>query len=93
MIADYLRTLPPEKLTDLAAVLAHVVDDTTPAPGFYPSMPQGHCQITDGRRSVVVGDLGGVVQVAGVNVTDPDALLAFGEHVVMLAGRLRERAR
>ena len=89
--AEYLAGLPAEKLADFAAVLAHVVDDTTPAPGFYPS--KGHCQITDGAKSVVVLDMGGVVSIAGVNVTDPDALRTFGEHVVMLAGRLRERAR
>lgn len=67
-------------------------EDTRLDAGLYPSMPQGHARLSDGTRELVVVDLGGVVDVAGIAVTSPEELRRFGEHLVMLAARLDRRA-
>jgi|SRR6266498_3993 len=61
--------------------------------GAYPTMPQGHLLLGDGRRSLAVLDGGGSMSIGGIKVTDPAVLEAAAEHLVMLAGRLREAGR
>jgi hypothetical protein len=61
------------------------------SPGLYLSDPQGHALLVDERRELMVVDLGGVVQIGGIDVRDPDVLNRLGERLCMLAGRLRER--
>ena len=63
------------------------------APGFYPSMPQGHGVLSGDARSLVVLDMGGCIDVGGIPVTDPEALRAFAAHMNMLADRLERRTR
>lgn len=60
-------------------------------PGVYLTMPAGHALLSDGARSLVVSDLGGEISVAGLKVTDPDHLDELGEHLRLLANRLRMR--
>jgi hypothetical protein len=60
-------------------------------PGVYLTMPAGHALLSDGHRSLVVSDLGGVVSVAGLRVKDPAHLDDLGVHLQLLAGRLRQR--
>jgi len=69
--------------------------DTKPAglaPGFYPSMPQGHCQLVGSDRSLVVCDMTGAITIGGIEVTDPAVLRSFAAHLGMLADRLAGRA-
>jgi hypothetical protein len=57
------------------------------APGVYVTVPQGHALVVDENRNAVICDLGGEVTIAGVRVTDWDALRRLGEHLTWLAGR------
>lgn len=59
------------------------------AAGLYLSMPHGHAQVSDGDRSIVVTDLGGVIYLGGIKVTDPAILDGLGDHLKLLAGRRR----
>jgi hypothetical protein len=77
-----------EELLALAAVMAWVVTARV-GPGFWPSPPTGHCQLSDGQRSVVVADMGGEVHVAGVRVRDADVLERFARHLLGRAESLR----
>jgi hypothetical protein len=69
---------------------------TTPGltPGVWPKTVdiRGHFQLvgTDGR-SLSVLDLGGMVQVAGIDVTNPDHLDEMAARLVGIANRLRGR--
>src|SRR5215471_747778 len=59
------------------------------APGIYVSHPQGHALIVDATREAAVLDMGGVVSVAGVHITDWDQLARLGAHLTALADRKR----
>lgn len=61
--------------------------------GCYPTDPQGHTLLV-GRnaRSLVVADMGGCINVGGVQVVDPAHLDALADRLRMNAARLRERA-
>jgi len=73
---------------------AHTYDGTRLDPGVYLSPGYGHAQLVGvNQRSLVVVDLGGVVQVAGVDVTDPEHLDAFAEYFQRLAVAFRARRR
>jgi len=84
---------------DSAATLIDILGRTGPhiaacrLTGAYPTMPQGHLLLGDGRRSLAVLDGGGSMSIGGIKVTDPAVLEAAAEHLVMLAGRLREAGR
>jgi hypothetical protein len=72
-------------------------DFTRPAataldPGIYFTLPQGHTLIVDATREAVVLDMGGVVSIAGVDITDWDQLARLGQHLVFLADRKRPAA-
>jgi hypothetical protein len=63
------------------------------SPGVYPSDPQGHTLLVgDNERSLTVVDLGGVIQVGGVDVTNPDHLDQLADRLRQRANRMRERA-
>lgn len=77
--------------------------DTTLKPGLYLTMPQGHAVLAGTTKSSVDGptvhrrlailDMGGVVQIAGIDVTSPDDLSRLADHLRMLSLRLaREQA-
>ena len=78
-------------------------DDTTIEPGLYLTMPQGHAMLSttstsgiDGptvHRRLTILDMGGVIQIAGLNVTSPTDLANLADHLKMLSLRLaREQA-
>lgn len=65
---------------------SHTTVEHRTSPGVYPSDPQGHTLLVGvNQRALTVVNLGGVVQVGGVDVTDPD-------HLDLLADRLRQLA-
>jgi hypothetical protein len=59
--------------------------------GLYLTTPPGHALLSDGRRCLVVENAGGVIDVAGLAIRDPDVLDRLGEHLRMLADRLRRK--
>ena len=59
----------------------------TLAAGVYPDPVRGHALICDGKRAVALLDLGVVVTIAGVAITDWDDLTKLGQHLIDLAGR------
>lgn len=67
------------------------------SPGLYPSMTQGHAQLvgetgsTGEVQCLVVLNMGGLVDIGGVHVDDPEVLRRLGDHLHMLAGRLRHQ--
>ena len=65
-------------------------------PGVWPKNVdiRGHFQLVgDNDRSLSVLDLGGVIQVAGIDVTNPDHLDEMAARLTGIAARLRERTR
>lgn len=71
---------------------AHTYEERRLGPGVYPSAIRGHALLVGtNQRSLTVVDLGGVIQVAGIDVTDPDHLGTFADHLRHVAGRLRNR--
>jgi hypothetical protein len=72
---------------------SHTEVETRLNPGVYPSDPQGHTILVgDNQRSLTVVDLGGVIQVGGVDVTNPDHLDQLADRIRQRANRMRERA-
>lgn len=70
---------------------SHTHTETRLNPGVYPSDPQGHTILVGtNERSLTVIDLGGVVQVGGIDVTSPDHLDALAARLHQAAGRLRQ---
>ncbi|RKR92649.1 hypothetical protein BDK92_7091 [Micromonospora pisi] len=81
-----------DDLSALAAANMHTDDSRGLAPGVYLSDPQGHAQLVGTNdRAVIVVDLGGVIQVGGINVEDADHLERFAARLTELAARLRKR--
>lgn len=75
---------------------AHIADDShTNAehrlnPGVH--LSNGHAILVGtNERNLVVVDLGGVIQVAGIDVTDPDHLEDLGDYFLQLGHKMRER--
>lgn len=75
---------------------AHIADDAHTQieqrldPGV--TLSKGHALLVGtNQRNLVVLDLGGVIQVAGIDVTDPDHLDALGDHFRDLGRKMRER--
>ncbi len=61
-------------------------------PKAIPNVGPNHFQIIGvNRRNLVVCDLGGVISVGGVEVTDPDHLDEFAARIAHLATVYRER--
>lgn len=53
---------------------------------------RGHFQLVGAnRRALVVGDMGGLIDIGGVHVYDPDHLDEMAARLTRLATRLRER--
>ena len=85
------------ELIDAEGVLAaHLADDSHTSeelrldPGVY--LSRGHALLVGtNQRNLVVVDLGGVIEVAGIDVTDPDHLDAFAEYFQRLAATFRAR--
>lgn len=57
------------------------------APGIYIDPTCGHVTIAGDTRTAAVLDLSGVVQIAGIDVTDWVGLDQLGRHLVSLASR------
>lgn len=63
------------------------------SPGVYPATPDDHTLLVgDNQRSLTVIDLGGVIQIGGVDVTNPDHLDALADRLRQRATCMRERA-
>lgn len=79
----------------LAAHLAddsHTYQETRLDPGVYLSRGHGHAQLVGvNQRSLVVADLGGVIQIAGIDVADPEHLAVLGDYFQRLAVAFRAR--
>lgn len=74
----------------LAADTSHTDTETRLNPGVYPSDPQGHTLLVgDNQRALTVVNLGGVIQVGGVDVTDPDHLDALADRLRLVAAQRR----
>lgn len=77
----------------LAAHLAddsHTSDEHHHNPGVH--LSNGHALLVGtNQRNLVVVDLGGVIQVAGIDVTDPDHLDALGNYFRDLGQKMRKR--
>ena len=75
----------------------HLDPSTTLEPGIYPSDPQGHTvlvgQVTSWgeRRSISIANLGGVISIGGVEVTDPDVLNQLADRLHANAATLRHQ--
>lgn len=75
----------------------HLGMETELAPGLYPSDPQGHTLVVGQTtshgdvRSFGVVDLGGVITVAGVEITDPDLLDQLADRLHANAASLRHQ--
>jgi hypothetical protein len=58
-------------------------------PRFFVS--NGHAFLSNGTRSLTVVDLGGVINIAGVDVSDPSHLRGLAAHLMDRADRLEAR--
>ena len=78
---------------NLAAALAdnsHTSEELRLDPGVY--LSRGHALLVGtNERNLVVVDLGGVIEVAGIDVTDPGHLDAFADYFQRLAATFRAR--
>lgn len=83
----------PEMTTDAF----DFIDRTQLEPGVWPQrrdlLPRHFQLIGANRRALVVGDMGGLIEVAGVHVYDPDHLDEMATRLHALAGVMRRRAR
>lgn len=77
---------------------AHIADDSHTRderrldPGVYLSPGYGHALLVGiNQRNLTVLDLGGVIQVGGINVTDPDHLDEFAAYWAEIAATFRAR--
>lgn len=70
---------------------SHTSEETHLDPGVYTS--KGHALLVGtNQRNLAVVDLGGVIEVAGIDITNPDHLDAFAEYVQRLAATFRARS-
>ncbi|MFY1686389.1 hypothetical protein [Plantactinospora sp. WMMB782] len=77
-------------LADGIADDSHTREEHRLDPGVYPS--KGHVLLVGtNERNLTVIDLGGVIQVGGIDVTDPDHLDALAEYFQRLAVTFRAR--
>ena len=77
-------------LTAALADNSHTSEELRLDPGVY--LSRGHALLVGtNQRNLVVVDLGGVIEAAGIDVTDPDHLDAFAEYVQHLAATFRAR--
>jgi hypothetical protein len=75
---------------ELIADDAHTNVETHHAPGVY--LSKGHALLVgDNQRNLVVVDLGGVIQVAGIDVADPDHLDALSGYFREVGQKMRSR--
>ncbi len=58
-------------------------------PGIYYTQPQGHVLIVDATHDTTVVNMGSAISIAGVGITDWDALAELGHHLILLADRQR----
>ncbi|MCX5066743.1 hypothetical protein OOJ91_12890 [Micromonospora lupini] len=71
---------------------AHTHDEPRLGPGVYPS--KGHALLVGvNRRNLTVLDLGGAISVGGIEVENPDDLIALADHLRERADRMAERLR
>jgi hypothetical protein len=69
---------------------SHTSQELDLDPGVY--LNRGHALLVGtNQRNLVVVDLGGVIEVAGIDVTDPDHLDAFADYFQRLAATFRAR--
>lgn len=59
--------------------------------GFHGDKTYGHAILADAHRQLVTMETGLVVEVGGINVTDPKTLRDMAAHFEFLAGRLEKR--
>lgn len=75
----------------------HTRPELTLAPGLYPSDPQGHTVLvgqvtgTGERRSIGIGNMGGLITIGGVEVHDPDVLDELADRLHANAASLRHQ--
>ena len=71
------------------------IDRTQLDPGVWPArrdlLPRHYQIIGTNRRALVVADMGGLIELAGVHVTDPDHLDDFADRLKALAEVFRQR--
>jgi hypothetical protein len=81
--------------TEMTSDAFDFIDRAQLEPGVWPKSPDllpRHFQLIGlNRRALVVGDMGGLIEVAGVHVTDPDHLEEMASRLAALAGVLRRR--
>jgi hypothetical protein len=69
---------------------SHTNEEHRRNPGVY--LSKGHALLVGtNQRNLVVVDLGGAIQVAGVDVTDPDHLDALADYFRQCGQKMRER--
>lgn len=69
---------------------SHTREEHRLNPGVY--LSNGHALLVGtNQRNLVVVDLGGVIQVAGIDVTDPDHLDVLGDYFRELGRTMRKR--
>ncbi len=79
-------------IADRIADDSHTSDEANLDPGVYLSPGYGHAVLVGtNQRRLAVLDLGGVIQVAGINVSDPDHLDAFAAYWADIAAVFRAR--
>jgi hypothetical protein len=77
-------------LADHIADDAHTDEEHRLDPGVY--LSKGHAILVGAnQRNLVVVDLHGAIQVAGIDVTDPDHLDALGDYFRELGEKMRQR--
>lgn len=77
-------------LADHIADDAHTNEEHRRDPGVH--LSKGHALLVGtNKRNLVVVDLGGAIQVAGIDVTDPDHLDALGQYFAGLGQKMRQR--
>lgn len=85
-------TTCPDLLAAQLGDNSFTTDENRLNPGIYPSDPQGHTLLVGtNNRAMTVLDLGGVAQVAGLDIRDPDHLDCLADRLRELADRLRNR--
>lgn len=85
-------TTCPDLLAAQLGDNSFTTDENRLTPGVYPSDPQGHTLLVGtNNRAMTVLDLGGVAQVAGLDISDPDHLDGLAARLHELADRMRAR--
>lgn len=85
-------TTDPDLLAAQLGNDAHTHDEPRLEPGVYPS--KGHALLVGmNRRNLTVLDMGGAISVGGIEVENPDDLIALADRLRELADRLADRLR